>query len=95
MTTSDAGNAVHVDNIGRVHLGALRTNSKHYPAAGERYLEQLRATVLVAVVRRGKDNQWFAALEDRLGETIAFSEDLGSETAAKNAAAAALSLLKS
>ena len=88
-------NTMHVDHIGRVHLGSLRTNSQHYPAAGERYLEKMKTTALTAVVRRGKDNQWFAALENRLGEAIAFSEDLGSESAAKSAGASALAMLKS
>jgi len=86
---------INVDHIGRVHLGTLRTNSQHYPAAGERYLEQLKTTALTAVVRRGKDNQWFAALENRQGEAVAFSEDLGSENAARNAGASALAMLKS
>ena len=94
-TPLNATPAISVDHIGRVHLGTLRTSSQHYPAAGERYLEQLKTFALKAVVRRGSNNQWFAALENQQGEAIAYSEDLGSETAAKNAGATALAMLKS
>lgn len=87
-------NVVNIDGIGRVHLGSLRTNSQHFTQAAERYLEKLKTMSLVPVIRRGKDNQWFAALEDLEGHVIAFSDDLGNELSARTAAADAIALLK-
>lgn len=95
MKSQNTSSSIRVDEKGRVHLGVLRTSSQQNAEGGKRYLEEIKKISLRPVIRIGKGNQWFAALEDNLGETIACSDDLGNEAAAREAAATALSLLKS
>jgi hypothetical protein len=85
---------VRIDNLCRIIAGELRSGPHSHPQAAQKEIDRLRNAPLRAEVRKGKENQWFAAIEDHEGTPLLYSDELGSQGAARTAGQAALRLIK-
>ena len=64
-------NAMLVDELNRVVVGTLTSTAYSTRERAESALAALKALPIVrANVRRGKDNEWFAVLEDHEGVVL-------------------------